>query len=142
MLRLRPFQTEDTAAVIGLWRRCGLVHVNNDPNKDIVRKSKVRPDLFIVGLFEGEIVASVMVGYEGHRGWINYLAVSPDHQRKGYGRLLMDEAERLLRKEGCPKINLQVRTTNAAVLAFYKALGYGQDEVVSLGKRLENDTIP
>jgi ribosomal protein S18 acetylase RimI-like enzyme len=83
-----------------------------------------------------------MVGYEGHRGWINYLAVSPDHQRKGYGRLLMDEAERLLRKEGCPKINLQVRTTNAAVLAFYKALGYGQDEVVSLGKRLENDTIP
>jgi ribosomal protein S18 acetylase RimI-like enzyme len=141
MLKLRPFQTADTATVIGLWRRCGLVHVNNDPHKDIVRKSKVRPDLFIVGLFEGEIVASVMVGYEGHRGWINYLAVSPDHQRKGYGRLLMDEAERLLREEGCPKINLQVRTTNAAVLAFYQALGYGQDEVVSLGKRLENDKV-
>jgi len=100
MLNLRPFQKEDTPQVIALWQRCGLVHVNNDPAKDIFRKSKVRPDLFIVGLFEEEIVASVMVGYEGHRGWINYLAVSPDHQRKGYGRLLMDEAERLLLKEG------------------------------------------
>jgi ribosomal protein S18 acetylase RimI-like enzyme len=142
MLTLRPFQPEDTATVIALWRHCGLVHVNNDPGKDIIRKSKVRPDLFIVGLSEGAIVASVMVGYEGHRGWINYLAVSPDHQRKGYGRVLMEEAERLLRKEGCPKINLQVRTTNAAVLAFYETIGYGRDEVTSLGKRLEHDNLP
>lgn len=139
VIAIRPFQSQDTAQVIALWQRCGLVHPQNDPRKDILRKTKVRPDLFLVGSCDGQIVASVMVGYEGHRGWINYLAVSPDHQKKGYGRLIMEEAERLLSAEGCPKINLQVRTSNSAVLAFYKAIGYGRDDVVSLGKRLEND---
>ena len=139
MIEIRPFQPTDTAQVIALWQRCGLVHPQNDPAKDIIRKTKVRPDLFLVGTHHQEIVASVMVGYEGHRGWINYLAVSPDQQRKGYGRMMMDEAEKLLRTEGCPKINLQVRTSNRTVLAFYNAIGYGQDEVVSLGKRLEHD---
>ncbi len=138
-MKLRPFRTDDTEAVIALWRRCGLVHPQNDPHRDILRKNRVRPDLFIVGESEGRIVASVMVGYEGHRGWINYLAVSPDEQRKGHGRTLMAEAERLLRAEDCPKINLQVRTSNEEVLAFYKAIGYAQDAVVSLGKRLEYD---
>jgi ribosomal protein S18 acetylase RimI-like enzyme len=85
------------------------------------------------------IVGSVMVGYEGHRGWINYLAVSPEHRKQGCGRKLMEEAERLLRLEGCPKINLQVRTSNTEVLAFYRALGYVQDDVLSFGKRLERD---
>ncbi len=80
-----------------------------------------------------------MIGYEGHRGWINYLAVSPDLQRHGYGRRMMEEAERLLRAEGCPKINLQVRTSNAKVVSFYKAIGFIQDDVISLGKRLEHD---
>lgn len=80
-----------------------------------------------------------MVGYEGHRGWINYLAVDPDHQRLGYGRALMAEAERLLRAEGCPKINLQIRATNQGVIEFYRRLGYAVDEVVSMGKRLEHD---
>lgn len=138
-LALRPFASSDTEAVVALWHECGLVHPNNDPRKDIARKLRVRPDLFLVGVIDGAIVASVMVGYEGHRGWINYLAVSPSFQKRGYGRLLMEEAERRLRAEGCPKINLQVRTTNAAVLAFYRALGYLQDDVVSLGKRLEHD---
>ena len=138
-LTLRSFLPDDANAVIALWRECGLLHPNNDPRKDIARKLRVRPDLFLVGTVDGLIVASVMVGYEGHRGWINYLAVSPAHQKRGYGRLLMEEAERRLRAEGCPKINLQVRTTNAAVLAFYRAIGYLQDDVVSLGKRLEHD---
>ena len=80
-----------------------------------------------------------MIGYEGHGGWINYLAVTPEHQKKGFGKQMMNEAERLLRAEGCPKINLQVRTSNAAVLAFYRAIGFLQDDVVSLGKRLEID---
>jgi len=138
-LSLRSFLPDDSDAVIALWHECGLLHPNNDPRKDIARKLRVRPDLFLVGTVDGLIVASVMVGYEGHRGWINYLAVSPAHQKRGYGRLLMEEAERRLRAEGCPKINLQVRTTNAAVLAFYRAIGYLQDDVVSLGKRLEHD---
>lgn len=139
MLTIRSFAIADSDAVIALWHECGLVHPHNDPRKDIARKLRVRPDLFLVGVIDGAVVASVMVGYEGHRGWINYLAVSPSRQKRGYARLLMNEAERLLRAEGCPKINLQVRTSNAAVLAFYRAVGYLQDEVVSLGKRLEQD---
>lgn len=83
-----------------------------------------------------------MAGYEGHRGWINYLAVCPEHQKRGFGRQMMLEAERLLRAEGCPKINLQVRTSNLTVLAFYRAIGFVQDDVVSLGKRLEIDEKP
>lgn len=139
MLTIRPFRSDDESAVIDLWTRCGLVKPQNDPCKDIQRKSKVRPDLFLVGEFGGQLVASVMVGYEGHRGWINYLAVSPDHQNRGFGRRLMEEAERLLRAEGCPKINLQVRTSNTAVLAFYRAIGFLPDDAVSLGRRLEHD---
>jgi ribosomal protein S18 acetylase RimI-like enzyme len=139
MLTLRPFRIEDEAAVVELWTRCGLVKPQNDPRKDIQRKSKVRPEMFLVGLLAGKIVASVMAGYDGHRGWINYLAVDPEHQTRGFGRRMMEEAERVLRAEGCPKINLQVRTSNAEVLAFYRAIGFAQDDVVSLGKRLEHD---
>lgn len=139
MLTLRSFQVGDEDAIIDLWRLCSLVHPQNDPNKDIERKLRVRPDLFLVGLLEGKMVASVMVGYEGHRGWINYLAVHPDQRRKGFGRQIMVEAERRLREEGCAKINLQVRSSNAEVLAFYRAIGFLQDDVVSLGKRLEHD---
>lgn len=95
--------------------------------------------MFLVGTVNERIVASVMVGYEGHRGWINYLAVCPDHQKKGFGRRMMEEAERILRLEGCAKINLQVRTSNAEVIAFYRAIGFVSDDVLSLGKRLEHD---
>ncbi|SFJ00367.1 GNAT family acetyltransferase [Planctomicrobium piriforme] len=138
-MKIRPFEIADEAQVISLWERCGLVRPWNDPRKDIARKLAVRPDLFLVGEQDGEIVASVMAGYEGHRGWINYLAVSPDTQRQGLGRQIMDAAEQLLREAGCPKINLQVRSTNAAVIEFYRSLGYADDEVISLGKRLEID---
>ena len=80
-----------------------------------------------------------MGGYEGHRGWINYLAVSSLHQRNGYARRLMSEVEKLIQQKGCPKINLQVRNTNDALLAFYNAIGYVNDNVIGLGKRLEHD---
>jgi len=80
-----------------------------------------------------------MVGYEGHRGWVNYLAVHPDHQRQGLGRLLMDEAERRLRDLGCAKVNLQVRASNETAREFYRQIGYTVDEAVSFGKRLEHD---
>jgi len=140
-LTLRAFSPDDTQSAVSLWDRCGLTHPNNDPLKDIARKLLVRPDLFWVGCHaDGQLVASVMIGYEGHRGWINYLAVDPAYQKTGYGRVLMEAAERALRAEGCAKINLQVRSSNAAVLAFYRTLGYAQDDVVSLGKRLEFDT--
>jgi ribosomal protein S18 acetylase RimI-like enzyme len=80
-----------------------------------------------------------MAGYEGHRGWINYLAISPAYQRRGLASRIMDAAARLLQNAGCPKINLQVRASNAAVIEFYKSIGFSIDDVVSMGKRLEQD---
>jgi len=136
---IRAYQHEDEAAVIELWRRCNLLHPKNDPARDIRRKLQVRPEMFLVGVLDSEVIATVMSGYEGHRGSINYVAVAPEHQRKGYGKQIMDEAERLLRQSGCPKINLNVRTNNASVIEFYKRIGYAVDEVVCLGKRLEHD---
>ena len=139
LMEIRPFQLEDEDAVISLWQRCDLVRPWNDPRKDIRRKLGIRPDLFLVGLLGGQIVACVVAGYEGHRGWLNYLAVAPEHQRHGLARAIVEEAERLLRSAGCPKINLQVRTSNHGVIGFYKRLGYSVDDVVSMGKRLEHD---
>ncbi|HEY0946921.1 MAG TPA: GNAT family acetyltransferase [Opitutaceae bacterium] len=139
-MTIRPFGPDDEAAVIALWRACDLVRPQNDPRKDIARKLRVNPEWFLVGEdAEGRIVGSVMAGYEGHRGWINYLAVEPTRQRLGRGRALMEAAGQLLRAAGCPKINLQVRTTNADVITFYERIGFKRDDVVSLGKRLEVD---
>jgi ribosomal protein S18 acetylase RimI-like enzyme len=138
-MQIRPFQPEDEEAVISLWRRCDLLRPWNDPRKDIQRKMGVRPDLFLVGLLDGQVVACVMAGYDGHRGWLNYLAVAPEHQRHGLARAIVAEAERLLGEAGCPKINLQIRTSNHGVVRFYQRLGYSNDEVVSMGKRLESD---
>jgi len=138
-VHIRPFQVPDEAAVIELWRACELVRPVNDPARDIRRKLRVNPEWFLVGTRNGKIIAAVMAGYEGHRGWINYLAVHPEQRLQGYGRQIMAEVEKLLRAAGCPKINLQVRTGNRAVLEFYRRIGYGIDEVISLGKRLERD---
>jgi ribosomal protein S18 acetylase RimI-like enzyme len=136
---VRAFQPADEAGVIELWRHCDLTRPWNDPHKDIARKLKVRPDLFLVGEINGAVVATAMVGYDGHRGWINYLGVDPDHRRTGLARQIMSEAERLLRKEGCSKINLQVRSTNSQAIEFYRRIGFAVDDVMSMGKRLESD---
>ncbi|MBT3610114.1 MAG: GNAT family acetyltransferase [Gammaproteobacteria bacterium] len=138
-MQIRPYQASDLAQVLALWRACNLTIAANDPRKDIERKLAVSPEMFLLGEFEGKVVASVMTGYEGHRGWINYLAVAPSHRRKSYGRLMMAAAEQLLDELGCPKINLQVRSANASVVAFYASLGYVIDDVVSMGKRLRLD---
>ena len=135
-LQIRPFRAGDQQAVIRLWEKCSLVVPQNDPATDIACKLQVQPDLFLVGVIKAAIVATVMVGYDGHRGWIYYLAVAPDRRRLGIGRGMMEAAERKLRKLGCPKINLQVRKTNAGVIEFYRRLGYTVDEVIGLGKRL------
>lgn len=138
-LLIRPYLADDQQSVVALWTACGLVAPHNSPVRDIERKLEVAPELFLVGVLGGEIVATCMVGYEGHRGWINYLAVSPQHRRSGIGTKIMQEAERRLREMGCPKINLQVRTSNREVIEFYKSMGFLEDAVVSLGKRLEHD---
>lgn len=136
---IRAFQKGDEADVVALWERCGLTRPWNDPRKDIARKLQVQPELFLVGLLQGDLVASVMAGYEGHRGWVNYLAVAPAHRRKGLGRRLMEEVEQRLLERGCPKLNMQVRSANGEAMAFYRRLGYVPDEAVALGKRLIPD---
>jgi ribosomal protein S18 acetylase RimI-like enzyme len=130
---------DDEAAVVELWQRCQLTRPWNDARRDIARKLRVNPEMFLVGLMEGRIVATVMAGYDGHRGWINYLGVDPSHQREGLARAIVNEAEKLLREAGCSKINLQVRTANRGVIEFYRRVGYEVDDVVSLGKRLVDD---
>ena len=138
-MQIRRFQTIDEAFVIALWQACDLTRAWNDPHKDIARKLTVQPELFVVGIQDNQLISSAMFGFEGHRGWVNYLAVAPAHQRKGHASTLMRWGEEALKARGCPKINLQVRSSNAAVIAFYKSLGYGIDEVTSLGKRLISD---
>jgi ribosomal protein S18 acetylase RimI-like enzyme len=136
---VRAFKEEDEARVIELWTFGGLVRPWNDPKKDIERKLTVQRELFLVAELEGVIVGTVMAGYDGHRGWVNYLAVDIGQRRRGIGSALMRDAERRLKVLGCPKLNLQVRLENTAVQAFYAALGYAVDPVASMGKRLEQD---
>jgi ribosomal protein S18 acetylase RimI-like enzyme len=139
-MQVRPFAPADTEATVQLWKTCGLTRPWNDPYKDIQRKLRVHPELFLVGTDStGAVMASVMIGYEGHRGWINYLAVHPEHQRRGHASRLMAMAEQLLTERGCPKLNLQVRSDNEAVIAFYASLGYAGDQTLSMGKRLIAD---
>jgi ribosomal protein S18 acetylase RimI-like enzyme len=137
-ITIRPYREADREAVIALWLVCGLVVPSNDPAADILHKIRFQPDLFLVGHGEDDwLCATVMAGYEGHRGWINYLAVAPAHRRRGIGRQMLAAAEGRLRALGCPKINLQVRRTNTAVIDFYRRVGFKEDEVVSLGKRID-----
>ena len=136
MIHIRTYQPSDLSFVIALWEKCGLVVPQNDPQTDIETKMRFQPDLFFVAEQNDRIAATVMAGYEGHRGWINYLAVDPDIQRQGVGRMLMTHAEKRLKALGCLKINLQVRIGNEAVIAFYERLGYSVDPVVSMGKRM------
>ena len=138
-MKVRVFETKDSEAVVELWEKCGLLRPWNDPHVDILRKQSVGAELFLVGYIESRLVACVMGGYDGHRGWMNYLAVDPDQRKSGLAREIVTALERRLIAVGCPKINLQVRTDNTAVLKFYERLGYSVDEVTSLGKRLVPD---
>ena len=138
-LFIRPFQTEDEASVVSLWQLCELTVPWNNPHKDIARKLKVQPELFLVGMLDSLLIATVMGGYDGHRGWINYLAVHPDFQGQGYAQQVMENVESEFRKRGCPKINLQIRSGNARVMTFYQKLGFTDDQALSMGKRLEED---
>jgi ribosomal protein S18 acetylase RimI-like enzyme len=139
MISIRPFQPADEPAVVALWEECKLTRPWNDPHKDIARKLAVQPELFLVGVVDEAVMASVMAGYEGHRGWVNYLAVAPRFRGRGHARALMQHVEALLVQRGCPKLSLLVRNSNREALAFYRHLGYAQDEAVSLGKRLIPD---
>ncbi|WP_298038093.1 GNAT family acetyltransferase [uncultured Microbacterium sp.] len=137
--KVRAFAREDTDAVIELWQETGLTRPWNDPRQDIERKLRVQPELFLVAHDEKTVLGSVMAGYDGHRGWIYYLATTPARQGEGIARGLLAEAERLLAAMGCPKVQLMVRTENEAVLSFYDAVGYESFDVRNAGKRLIAD---
>ena len=136
-LTIRPFDVRDEAAVVALWSDA-FPHPSprNDPLTIIRQKRRVQPELFLVGEAEGRVVATVLAGYDGHRGWVYHVAVAADAQRHGYGRAMMAAAADRLRALGCPKINLQINRSNAEVVAFYEALGYAVEDRVSMGKVL------
>lgn len=136
---IRDFRPEDADAAIALWHGCGLLRPWNDPQKDIARKLTDKNGAFWVATSGDDVIATVMVGYDGHRGSINYLAVASDCQRTGIGARLMRRAETLLVEMGCPKVSFCVRKDNDDVLAFYDGLGYAVDDVHFLGKRLISD---
>lgn len=138
-LNIHSFTDKDTDGVIALWQTCDLTRPWNNPHKDIQRKVSVNDNLFLVAVQDDRVIGTVMGGYEGHRGWINYLAVDPACRMQGLGRALMQEVEKRLLALDCPKINLQIRETNAAVIAFYESIGFQDDEVKSYGKRLIPD---
>jgi ribosomal protein S18 acetylase RimI-like enzyme len=133
------YRASDAAGLLALWQACGLIVPWNNPYADIERKMADSPELFFVGRSGGALVASCMAGYDGHRGWIYYLAVQPSLQRSGYAAQLVAHSEHKLRELGCPKIDLMVRNSNQAVIGFYQSIGYQQDPVVVLSKRLQAD---
>ena len=149
-MRIRQFEPGDRAAVLQLWHDAGLVRPWNDPERDLDRKLADSPWGMLVGVDGDEsgpvesedVVAVAMVGYDGHRGSIFYLAVDPVRRGRGYGSALMTHAEALLLERGCPKLNVSVRAENSQVIGFYADRGYrleGADHAVSLGLRLIED---
>jgi 3-oxoacyl-[acyl-carrier protein] reductase len=134
---IRPYAAPDRAALCALWSRVFPDDPPwNAPELMIANKLAVQPHLLLVGEFEGALVGAVMAGFDGVRGWIYHLAVAPELRRRGFASQLVRAAERGLRTLGCPKVNLQVRAENQAVVALYQSLGYHIEQRVSMGRRL------
>jgi ribosomal protein S18 acetylase RimI-like enzyme len=138
-MRIRAFAEHDTERVVELWESCGLTRPWNDPRKDIARKLTVQPELFLVGEDDGVLIATAMIGFDGHRGWISYLAVDPAHRGRGHAAALITAGERLVIELGCPKIMLMVRAENTAVIGLYEHFDYITEQTVLMGKRLIAD---
>jgi ribosomal protein S18 acetylase RimI-like enzyme len=136
-LAIAPMGDADIAAVIALWQRCGLTRPWNDPAADIALARKGPNATVLVGRDDSGIVASALVGHDGHRGWVYYVAVDPDFRHKGYGRVIMDAAENWLRARGIEKLQLMVRPDNSQVQAFYQSLGYLEQERIVYAKWLD-----
>lgn len=134
---IRPYVADDHDAVVALWREVFAGDPPwNDPDEVIERKVGVQPELFLIGRIGARLAGTVLGGFDGVRGWVHHLAVAPDLRRRGVADALMERVEAGLLEMGCPKLNLQVRRSNLAVVAFYESRGYAIDEVVSLGKPL------
>ncbi len=144
-LKIRPFEGADRETVVALWRAAGLeIHskdpISNDPHKDIDFCLAAADAALLVGVMNGEIVATAMTGHDGHRGWVYYLGVHPDHQGKGLGRVMMSAVEDWLKARGVPKINLMIRDTNLEVQTFYERLGYATSPRTVMSKWLDGSS--
>lgn len=137
MIDIRPYRMDDELEVIQLWKKVfPEAPLHNDPLRDIQSKLKIQPGLFLVAVKDHLLVGTAMAGYDGHRGWVYYLAVDQAYRRKGIGTALMKEAESLLAQMSCPKLNLQIRADNSDLQTFYEKLGYSVEERISMGKQL------
>jgi ribosomal protein S18 acetylase RimI-like enzyme len=136
-LSIAPIEDADIAAVSALWQACGLTRPWNDPASDIALARRGPNSAILVGRDGSTVVATVLVGHDGHRGWVYYVAVDPDHRNKGFGRIIMDAAEDWLRAAGIEKMQLMVRPDNTAVKAFYESIGYGEQKRVIYAKWLD-----
>jgi ribosomal protein S18 acetylase RimI-like enzyme len=144
LMLIRPYQPQDETAVLDLWTDCALItpDVRHAAHADIQRKLALQPDGFLVGLLDGRLIATAMAGYDGHRGHLYYIAVHPDHQRRGHARRIIDHATAFLRDLGCTRVMLYVSDDNLAVLPFYERLGYNRRDVVTMGRTVEAPTRP
>ena len=139
-MNIRPYRDSDRQAVIDLWQEVFPDSPPwNDPDADIRRKLAVQPELFLVAEEQDSLVGTAMAGFDGHRGWVYYVAVSSRQRRRGIGTDLMRRVEQELSRMGCTKLNLQVRAGNEQVTAFYRRLGYSVEERVSMAKRLSSN---
>ena len=139
-LTIRPFRADDRDEIVALWRSVFAGDPPwSDPHDVIERKQTVQADLFLVGILDDRVAGTVLAGFDGVRGWVHHLAVVPELRRRGIAGLLMDRAEESLLAMGCPKLNLQVRSTNTGVIAFYERLGYTVEDRVSMAKPLPID---
>jgi ribosomal protein S18 acetylase RimI-like enzyme len=136
-LSIAPIADADVTAVIDLWQRCGLTRPWNDPAADIALARRGSNSTILIGRDGGAIVATAMVGHDGHRGWVYYVAVDPDRRTSGHGRAIMNAAEDWLRQAGIVKLQLMVRPDNTKVQAFYESLGCDEQARVIYAKWLD-----
>ena len=136
-LAIAPIADADIPDVIALWQACGLTRPWNDPAADIAMSRRGPNSTILIGRDGDTIVATVMVGYDGHRGWVYYVATDPDRRQKGYGRTIMIAAETWLRAAGVAKLQLMVRRENAKAGAFYQSIGYAEAQTVVFAKWLD-----
>ncbi len=138
-LEIRVYRPTDKANVIGLWQDCGLIVPWNNPEADIARKVKDSPELFFVAELSDELISTCMAGFDGHRGWIYFLAVKIQYRQRGIATKMVIHAESALLAVGCPKLELMVRESNNEVMSFYQKNAYQKEPVVVLSKRLMED---
>ena len=136
-LAIAPIEDADVAAVIALWQACGLTRPWNDPAADIALARRGPNSTILIGRTDNDIVATAMVGHDGHRGWVYYVATNPDRRAKGFGRAIMDAAEDWLRAAGIAKLQLLVRRENARAGAFYQSIGYAEAQTIVFAKWLD-----